>query len=199
MSICRWTIVPSKGALTSLNCVSAESRSTSACCSITCARAAFSSATASALAAFFEFAFLIRYDAFGRFPPTFVGSLGEIGLGLLDGDLGDAGVQFRLRGKQFGVEIGRIDRRQSLSGLYVIADIDTPFGDIAVHPRIDRRIVPRCGFAWKREGLRRWRQRGGDRVDDKRLRGVLARRISQFRVCLHFLMADEKEAKTRAR
>ena len=35
----------------------------------------------------------------------------------------------------------------------MIADVDKPFGDIAVHPRIDRRLVPRRGLAGKRERL----------------------------------------------
>ena len=83
----------------------------------------------------------------GEFAPALFGRLGEIGLRLLHRDLGDGRVQLGFRGEKFGVEFRRVDRGERLPGLYVVADVDEPLGDIAVDPGVDRRFVPGRRFA----------------------------------------------------
>ena len=126
---------------------------------------------------FLGFAFLIGHDAFGRFSPAIVRRLGEISLGLFDRDLGDAGVQLRLRGQKLGVEFRRIDRRERLPCRHMIANIDKPFGDISVHAGVNGGLVPRGRLARKRKGLS-WRRRTyRNDIDARLLRHVMVRRI----------------------
>ena len=116
-------------------------------------------------------------------------------MGLFDGDLGDAGVQLRLRGQKFGVEFRRIDRRERLPCLHMIANIDKPFGDIAVHARVNGGLVPRRRLARKRKGLS-WRRRTyRNDIDARLLRHVMVRRIGQSRFRFCFLAMNKEKPK----
>ena len=86
--------------------------------SATCARAAREFGDRFRAARLLVLALLLRYGALRRFQPALRGGLGEIGLGLLDGHLSDAGVELRLCSEQFGVELRRVDRRERLSGFH---------------------------------------------------------------------------------
>ena len=87
---------------------------------------------------------MFGHDAFWRVTPPRVGTLGKFGRGLPDLDLSSRGGQFGLRCKEISVQLGRLDGRQKLSRLDVIADIDHPCGDITADSCVDRALVP-CG------------------------------------------------------
>ena len=154
MSMWRWTIVPSNGALTSLN---RRQRGQTIDIGLLqhdlrARRVEFGDRFGAAR--LLGFALLIGHDALGRFPPALVGGLGEIGLGLLDRDLGDGWRSaWPSRPASSASSSGVSIAASVWPACHMIADIDKPFGDIAVHPGIDRGLVPRRGLAGKRQGL----------------------------------------------
>src|SRR6185437_11191984 len=138
-------------------------------------------------------AFLIGDDTLRRIPPTLVGRLSKVGLGLLDGHLRDTGVQLGLRGEEFGVQFWRINHRKRLAGSHAIPDIDEPFGDITVHPRIDRAITPGSSLSRKTQRLLSARRSHGKYIYGGRFCGVAGRGRCQPGLSFAFLAIYKEE------
>ena len=155
ISVSRAVTTPSKGAVILLNSSSAFSRSTSPWSAATSAVAALSARHGAVVVGLLTLLFLHRDDALGQIPPTFVGGLGELLFGFPHLDRRARRIELGFRRGQLRVEIRGVDLGQQIALLHVGAVIEIPVLQIAVDPRVDRRLVPGLDGAGQHQALGR--------------------------------------------
>ena len=118
-----------------------------------------------------------------RIAPTREGRIGEVHFGLPDLDQRLRGVELGLGSGELGVKVRRLDLGKDLPLRDLSAEVEVPSLEIAVHPRVDGRRVPRLDIAGQNKFLARHVLRGmqGGRRSESRLPASISRPPSRLR------------------